>query len=140
MADAVEEIISEVLAIAGTLGLPVEIDYPFEPKENELPLVLIDTGDEEVVEEDGMPVEGWATYWRVNPEIKIMIQRDDPMEVHADLTAKWSTLRQAIYESRIPQLVRYGTKPALRKMPIIDEGKPGIAGLHIQFDMEVERE
>lgn len=140
MADAVEEIISEILTIAGSLGLPVEIDYPYPTKDEEFPIVLVDTGDEEVVEADGMPVEGWAAYWRVNPEIKVMVRRDDPMELHADLTEKWGLVRAAIDQSRLLYLIREGSKPGLRKLPIIEEEKPGIAGFVVQFDFEVERD
>jgi hypothetical protein len=140
MADAVEDAIAEILTIAGSLGLPVEINYPYDPDADELPIVLVNTGEEEVVEEDGMPADGWAVYWRITPSIEVLINRTDPMAVHADLNEKWATLRAAIEDSKLLDLIRPGSKPELSKLPIVLDEKPGVAGFAVSMTMEIERD
>jgi hypothetical protein len=139
MADPVEAAIAEILRIAGTLNLPVEINYPFPAEADELPLVLVDTGEEEVVEEPGMPPIGWADYWRISPSIEVLVDRVDPMTLHADLTEKWATLRQEIQDSDLLDYIREGTKPELTKMPITLQDKPGIAGFAVIMALEIDR-
>ena len=140
MSDAVERAIQEVIAIAGSLGLPVEIDFPYDPHNDECPIVLIDTGEQEVLEEDGMPVEGWATYWRADPSFQVLIERHDPLEVQAELAEKWTQVREAIKGSRLLELIRPGTKPELRKTPVVIDGKSGVAGFEVFFVFEIERD
>ena len=140
MADQVETAIAEILAIAGTLNMPVEINYPYDPEVDELPLVLVETGEEEVVEDGGMPTAGWAVYWRISPSIEVLVDRQDPMTLHADLNEKWATLRAAIERSKLLELIREGSKPELRKLPIILQDKPGVAGFAVHFEMEIERD
>ncbi|WHZ36492.1 hypothetical protein [Sagittula sp. MA-2] len=140
MSDAVELAVAEILNIAGSLGLPVEVDYPYDPDSDELPMVLVDTGEEEVLEDEDMPAEGWTAYWRLSPSIEVIVNRIDPMTLHAELSAKWATLRQAIDDSDLLSFIREGTKPQLRKLPIVIEGKPGVAGFAVQMSMEIERD
>ena len=140
MSDAVEQAIQEVIAIAGSLNLPVEVDFPYDPNSDELPVVLVDTGEQEVLEEDGMPVEGWATYWRADPSFQVLIERHDPLEVQTELAEKWTQVREAIKGSRLLELIRPGTKPELRKAPVVIGDKPGIAGFEVSFVFEIERD
>jgi len=139
MTDYVAEILSEIASIAGSLGVPVDINPPYEPNEDELPVVVVYTGEEIVIEEDGMPAADWSAFWSLNPEIRVLVRRDDPMDLHADLTEKWGVMRAAIENNRLLDLIRPGTKPGLRKLPILDQEKPGIAGFVVQFDLDVER-
>ncbi|MCZ4366621.1 hypothetical protein [Sulfitobacter dubius] len=140
MNDAVELAVAEILTIAASLDLPVEVDYPYDPDADELPMVLVDTGQEEVLEDEDMPADGWTTYWRLSPSIEVIVNRNDPMALHAELSAKWATLRQAIDDSDLLNFIREGTKPQLRKLPIVIEGKPGVAGFAVQMSMEIERD
>lgn len=138
--DTVEAAIAEILIIAGSLGLPVEINYPYDPDVDDLPMVLVDTGEEEVVEEDGMPTDGWDVYWRISPTIEVLVDRADPMTLHADLTDKWRVLREAIQASSLLDLIREGTKPELSKLPVVMPEKPGVAGFAVSLVLEIERD
>lgn len=140
MDDPVKSIIAEVTRIAGTLGLPVEIDRPYNLDEKDLPLVVIRTGEEEVVEDDDFPAEGWAVLWKISPSIEVLVSQDDPWVVHDDLNQKWGTLRKEIMKSNVLDLIREGTKPGLRKDMIEIEDMPDIAGFSVTLSFEFERD
>jgi len=138
--DAVEAALNEIIRIAGVLDLPVEINFPYDPGQDDLPMVFVDTGEEEVIEDDGMPVDGWTVYWKISPTIEVIINRTDPMAVYAELNEKWAVLRAAIENSTLLDLIREGTKPEMSKLPIVIEDKPGVAGFAVSMTMEIERD
>ncbi|GAW37001.1 hypothetical protein RA2_04076 [Roseovarius sp. A-2] len=140
MADAADAVVNEVVSVAQSLGLPVEIDRPYDFDEEELPLVVVHTQDEELIDEEGMPREAWDVTWRIAPVIEVWVRADDPLTIRSTLSGHWSTLRTAIRDSNILSLVRGGSRPGLVKKKEEIEGRPGLAGFSVEIECEIERD
>ncbi len=141
MSDPVALIHDELQRIAETLGAPVEFDRPYDFDRKDLPLVIIRTASEGVVEdEDAYPSEAWDQLWETDPSIEVLVAMDDPWDVHTDLEAKWTALRQEIRKSSLTDHIRQNSRPRLRKERLEIEDRPDIAILSIQFSFEVERD
>ncbi|OOY22492.1 hypothetical protein BMI91_19615 [Thioclava sediminum] len=138
--DKVDQIVDEVVRIAGVLGLPVELDRPYDFDENELPLIIVRTGEEEVIEDDGYPLESWQDFWRVGPSIEVLVPEDDPWALRSALNGHWAALRAEIMNSSLQDLIRDGTKPGLRKDMIEVSDRSGIAGISVELSLEIERD
>lgn len=140
MSDKADEILNEIVSIAQSLGMPVEIDRPYDIDESELPLVIVRSGDEETIDDGDMPQEAWDITWRMSPAIEVLVPADDPLALRDELNTHWATLRGAVAGSSLLDLVRGGSRPAMRKEPLTIDERPGIAGFAVEITVEFERD
>lgn len=131
----VEELMAKVIAVAETLGLPVDIDRRFSLDEDELPRVTVWSGEEASVAVG--PYDMWAEEADTAPVIDVLF-KDDPKTLNAQVRQAWNTLRAAIRATPWDENTVQGYVPSYTKTFLELEDEPGISGFSVLLNFRVE--
>lgn len=145
MPDRAEEIMTALVGIAESLGLPVEVDRVYaveaDPRENgtpgDMPLVVVRTGNEEM--DDPKP-NTWRRRWIMTPTMVVFLKNtENPNGLRGQAQALFLQVLDALEASAIPKLITRNTPPVHGKAlkPVV--GRPDVLMLIINFELRFER-
>lgn len=144
MTDRAEEIMTALVAVAETLGLPVEIDRaypvmtdPVGDGPDDMPLVVVRTGDEEM---DEPVAKAWGRRWIMRPSIIVFLQnRENPNALRGQASALWLQILEAVKASPIERLITRTTVPVMTKDLQPMAGRPDVLMMVVGFELRFER-
>lgn len=149
MADRAEEILDELVRLAGTLGktsapdaekIPAHLDWRHDLAEEDLPIAIVRSGDEEMSPAAGAGQEIADRRWTIRPEVEIYL-RAAPSAQRAELSRLKAEFRRAFFrDSQIMDLIAYGSIPDVRISTVQPEGEIDICGLSIELGLTFERD
>lgn len=145
MPDRAEEIMTALVAVAETLGLPVEVDRAyavlFDPRADgtpaNMPLVVLRTGEEDM---DNPVAKAWRRRWIMAPQMVVFLKNtDNPNALRGQAQALFLQILNAVEASAIPKLITPTTSPVMRKelKPVV--GRADVLMLVIGFELRFER-
>ena len=137
--DRAEEITQELRAACESLGMPVDIDRRLDIGKEDLPLVVIRTGEEESAPVEGAPNLIWDRRWIMRPEIEIYIREPRTSEQRARLAGLWAQFRAAMSDSRILDLIADNSMPEMKRIQIQVDDAADVAGLLIELGLTFDR-
>lgn len=139
--DRAEEIMLELLAVAQGLdpAIPVELDRHLDIAEEDLPLIIVRSGEEEAAPASGAPQIIFDRRWIMRPEVEIYIRQFDATTRRAELNQLWAAFRTGFKSSRILSLVAQGSLPEMRKTTVQPGESAETAGLLVELGLTFDR-
>lgn len=145
MPDRAEELMTALVGVAETLGMPVEVDRAyavlFDPRENgtptNMPLVVVRTGEEDM---DAPEAKAWRRRWVMTPSMVVFLKNsDNPNALRGQAQGLFLQILDAVEASPIPKLITRNTSPMMRKdlKPVV--GRPDVLMLVVNFELRFER-
>lgn len=135
---ALAEIARVANAVAQHFNAGFDIDRPYDFDESELPLVIMRTGEKEVIAYDDMPAEAWDEFWQLSPSIEIFLTDPVPAVAAGLRTAASQKLREELRASTLLDLIQEETKPSYSEAVIEVDDKPGTTGIFAQIGLAVD--
>jgi hypothetical protein len=141
MTDRAEEILQELLTIAAKIdpAIPAELDRRYDIADEDLPLIVVRSGDEEVAPAEGAPQVIWDRRWVMTPSIEIYIREPATSKQRAEMSRLWAAFRAEFKASRMLQLISQGTLPEMKRTAIEPDESADIAGLSIELGLTFDR-
>lgn len=145
MPDRAEELMSALVSVAETLGMPIEVDraYPVlsDPRSDgtpaNMPLVVVRTGEEDM---DAPEAKAWRRRWVMTPSMVVFLKNsDNPNALRGQAQGLFLQILDAVEASPIPRLITRNTSPMIRKELKSVVGRPDILMLSILFELRFER-
>jgi hypothetical protein len=145
MPDRAEEIMTALVGVAETLGMPVEVDraYPVlaDPRSDgtpaDMPLVVVRTGEEDM---DSPEAKAWRRRWVMTPSMVVFLKNtENPNALRGQAQELFLQVLDAVEASAIPKLITRNTSPLMRKdlKPVV--GRPDVLMLIVSFELRFER-
>ena len=137
--DRAEEIVDELVSICEGLGYTVELDRRLPVQENQTPLVVVRTGEEEM--DEGSNLLTYDHLWTIRPAIELYMSDSNPSNDRAALNQFWKDFRVAFKQSAIVQkpLIRENTKPDYARVLVSPSHNPKISGQIINCEFKIKR-
>ena len=139
--DRAEEIIQELVAIAGSLdeNIPVELDRRYDLDEDQdLPIVIVRSGDEEAAPPSGAIQAVFDRRWVMSPEVHVFFKAPTSQQ-RAEVNRLWAEFRRRFSESRILELISSGSLPEVRRTLIAPADETDIAGFVVELGLTFDR-
>lgn len=138
MTDRADEIIDAIAKTCEGFGHPVEVDRVHEIDGKDCPLVVVRTGDEEVVDFDGRDPTSWDRIWKMEPTVEIYLQERDSSKQRSVISSAWSQFLEAFDGSPAFEMMAHGYAPEIRREIVRPDDK-SIVGLAIDLGIFFER-
>lgn len=135
---ALAEVARVANAVAQHFNAGFDIDRPYNFNQSELPLVIMRTGEKEVIEYDDMPAEAWDSFWKLSPSVEIFLTDPDPAVAAGLRTAASQRVREELRASSILDLIQEETKPSYFEDVVDVDDKPGTTGIFVHLGLSVD--
>lgn len=131
------EVARVAAVVASEFEARFEIDWAYNITEPDLPLVVMRTGNKQVVQDEDWPTEAWNSMWSLSPSIEIYLVAPTDMEAAALRTAASQRLREELGASALLDFIQDGTRPEYEEVVGEVDNKPGIAGIFADIGLTV---
>lgn len=138
MTDRADAIIDALKVVSEDLGYPVEIDRVHEVSDEDCPLVVVRTGDEEAADFEGRSNISWDRIWKMDPTIEVYLREPSSNKQRAVLSKSWTDFLAAFDGSQVFDLMTHGHPPEVRR-EIIRTQNPAIVGVAIELGIYFQR-
>lgn len=138
--DRAEQILLELVRVAETLGLPVEIDRRFRISLEDIPLIVVRTGEEELSPPESAKLPAWDRRWVMRPGVEIYLHDEDDRRQRAELSRLWLAFLAEFKKSRIvSEYIPRGYIPEIKRDFILPNDYSVVGGLSVDLGIVFER-
>lgn len=130
MTDRAEELLTVLETVCASVNATFERDRVLPVQQNQLPRVVLRTGQEMMNPPENARLETCSLRWTLQASVEHYVAASTPAENRAALNAAWAAFRTAFFASQIVKggLLANGTFPDLERSFDSPSSDPKIAG------------
>lgn len=138
--DKAELILLEIVRVAETLGMSVELDRRFSISIQDAPLVVVRTGEEELSPPENAKLPAWDRRWIMRPSVEIYLHDQDDRRQRAELSRLWLAFLAEFRKSKIvSEYIPRGYLPQIKRDLILPDEYAAIGGVSIDLGIVFDR-
>lgn len=141
MTDRAEELLTVLETVCASIGATFERDRVLPVQQNQLPRVVLRTGEEMMDPPENATRLNCSLRWTLQASVEHYVAAGTPAATRAALNEEWAAFRTAFFASEIVKgsLLANGTNPDLARSLTSPSSDPKIAGQVFQVSLTFNR-